>query len=267
MTFDREQFTAAVGIHSAEDYSDLRYMLRGVPRDLGRLCVGLLMSEKTGLLGVPNRHGQVYPDFATTERIVTASELGEWPELGIVLHYNTDNPDQIAGQLERALAPIAQGIDGVQVNGLNFEQARSLQRLKDVYPNIPIIMQIHSGLLRQYNPAELAASVADCPPLDYVWLDASGGEGKTLQPNDLLPYIAELAAKTNVGIGLAGGLDANNVTNVLPPLLAIEASLSWDAQSGVQHRDESGLRVFDIEAARRFLEASTSIRSGIDQTD
>src|SRR5262249_27864450 len=120
-------FTAAVGIDTAANLNYVRGQIAQVDRGLGHLAVGLLMSEKTGLLGIPNRHGSLYPTFAETDAIAgsafRANHESPTQRLDIIIHYNTDHTDQINGQLIRALVPMQDCISGVQINGLNFDQA------------------------------------------------------------------------------------------------------------------------------------------------
>jgi phosphoribosylanthranilate isomerase len=255
MSEHRRGFVAAVGIDTSTTYRELQSRLWTEPRDLGVLAVGLLMSEKTGLQGVRNRHESLYPLPPEAKRIAQARETQIGPSLEIVVHYNTDHPDEIADQLLQALSPIQNAIAGVQVNGLNFEQAKTLQKFKAQHPDISTIMQIHRGLLARYKPAELAALVAGCPDVDYVWLDASGREGIELDLAELMPYIAELAEKTPVGIGIAGGLNADNVYDLLAPAVNEYPWLSWDGQKGIQTYGR-----FDINKAEQFLAVSTGLR-------
>jgi phosphoribosylanthranilate isomerase len=251
------EFAAAVGIDTAANYNLLADRLATVEREAGSLAVGILMSEKTGLQGVENRHGALYPLFDQVEAIASAQSNRPHP-LELIVHYNTDNSDQVGGQLVRALAPIAHNVNGVQVNGLDFDQAAKLEAVRAAYPHLAIIMQINSRLLAQYDPLALVEAVNATRAIDYVWLDDSGGLGNVLKPKKVLPYIKPLYTDTDVGIGMGGGLTPRNLQRLLQPILMRYPAISWDAQSGVQKvvRDQ---RHFDADRAADFLTISAEL--------
>jgi hypothetical protein len=72
--------------------------------------------------------------------------------------------------------------------------------------------------------------------IDYVLLDPSSGEGRKFDPVELLPYIDVLERKnSNVGIGVAGGLSAVQLSHLLP-VIDRYPRVSVDAEGGL--RDE-----------------------------
>jgi hypothetical protein len=256
---DAGEFAAAVGIDTAANYNRLADSVADVEREAGALAVGILMSEKTGLLGVENRHGtSMYPLFDEVEAIAAAHASHRRP-LELIVHYNTDNPDHVGGQLVRALAPIAPNVNGVQVNGLDFHQAARLAKVKEAYPHLAVIMQINSQLLTEHSPASLVGSVNATEAIDYVWLDDSGGRKKLLQPQLLLPYVAALYEDTDVGIGVGGGLTPRNLRRQLKPLLVRYPAISWDGQSGVQTMVNQR-KQFEVDMAAMFLTVSAELQ-------
>lgn len=252
-------FTAAVGVETGQQYREVASW--DYSRKLGEVALGVLMSEKTGLLGVPNRHGSIYPNFEDTEGIFEASSSFETKRLPLIVHYNTDNPDKVGDQLVRALAP-HENVDGVQVNGLRAQHLRNLAHLKEHRPEISLIMQIDNEYLSELEPIDLKGLLRKYDGLlDYLWLDASGGQGRLLDVRRLLPYI-ETTLEEGALVGVAGGLNAANVENQLLALLEQYPEVSWDAESGVQDRVGS-VRRFDTAAARDFLIASLDLRSRV----
>jgi hypothetical protein len=251
------EFAAAVGVDTAANYKLLADRLSPVERRVGSLAVGILMSEKTGLLGTPNRHGSVYPLFNEVEAM--AAEQARHPKpLELIVHYNTDNNHAVAGQLVRALAPIAPNVNGVQINGLGFNDTPQLEKLKERYPHLAIIMQINSSLLAQHTADELVEAVEGSEFIDGVWLDPSGGYGVKLAPKDLLPYIKALT-DTDASIGMGGGLNGQTLRRLLVPILTEYPEISWDAQSGVQTIVD-GTKQFDLDKAHDFLATSADLR-------
>jgi hypothetical protein len=252
------EFAAAVGIDTATNYNLLVDRLAPVERQVGSLAVGVLMSEKTGLLGIPNRHGSVYPPFNEVEAMAAAQANHPNP-LELIVHYNTDHTDVVAGQLVRALAPIAPNVNGVQINGLGFNDVPQLERLKEAYGHLAIMMQINSDLLSQYSAAELVEMVNRSKCIDGVWLDPSGGLDVQLSPADLLPYIQALTDDTDASIGMGGGLNPQTLRRLLEPVLSEHPGISWDGQSGVQ-TEVDGQKHFDVDKAYDFLAISADLR-------
>ncbi len=258
MSIERS-FTAAVGVETGQQYREVASW--DYSRRLGEVALGVLMSEKTGLLGAPNRHGSIYPNFEDTEGIFEVSNSFEAKRLPLIVHYNTDNPDKVGDQLVRALAP-HKNVDGVQVNGLRIQHLGNLAHLKEQMPDISLIMQIDDEYLGELKPSDLKDLLrAHDGLLDYLWLDASGGNGRLLDVRRLLPYI-ETTLEEGASVGIAGGLNAANVKNQLITLVEQYPDVSWDAESGVQDR-AGNVRRFDTVAARDFLTASLDLRSRI----
>lgn len=254
----KESFSAVVGVENAGQYRELTAV--EVDRSAGRLAVGVLMSEKTGLLGVSNRHGTVYPTFEDTEGIFMEHDEAGVDQLPVVVHYNTDNPKAIGGQLIRALYPYDP--EAVQINGLRPQHLRSLATFKEARPGIDVVLQIDSELLSSMRPNELASLFAQhSEVIDFLWLDGSGGEGKPLERAELLPIIEAVTnINESVGVGVAGGLSPGNLEELLTPILEEFPDISWDAQSGVQVVDGYGKKHFDTAAACRFFAASLALR-------
>ncbi len=261
-----QPFTAVVGVESRSQYLELAQEVADRDRSLGELAVGVLMSEKTGLLGLPNRHGEIYPDFDRLDAIAHAAESLDNLGLPIIIHYNTDNPDRVGDQLIRALAPYP-NIKLVQVNGLDLDQLRKLRKLKES-KDISIIMQVNAQLLESHTPSELTQAITrfDEEVVSYAWLDGSGGLGKKLDWEKLEPFVKELQG-VGIGVGIAGGLNPDNLEEMLPDILDSYTEISWDAQSGVMDTIDRGIQRFDTNKAKNFLVKSMQLRQQIAARD
>ncbi|MEX0748831.1 MAG: hypothetical protein WD467_03015 [Candidatus Saccharimonadales bacterium] len=273
----RQPFTATVGVENRGQYLEIAHA--DVDRRLGEIAVGILMSEKTGLENISNRHGLTYPLFDEVDEIVAAQHEYGVPAVPLIIHYNTDRPDQAGQQLVAALHR-HETIAAVQVNGLQPEHYGNLEFLKAARPKLDVIVQIDNYMLRKYRhqpdrfyaagPELLVEEVTKHGVIDGVWLDGSGGCGKELDVDVLIPYIDAFARK-GISVGVAGGLHAGSVHDLLLPLLRRYASLdntqpasiSWDAQSGVMDETRSGHR-FNTQKAVDFLCSSNALRREVD---
>lgn len=261
----RQPFTAVVGVENRGQYLEIAHA--DIDRRLGEIAVGVLMSEKTGLENTPNRHGPIYPLFEEVDEILAVREEYGVPELPVIIHYNTNHPERCGRQLVAALYR-HNDIAAVQVNGLYPQHYEDLTYLKAERPEILIVVQVDDMLLDRYKhaPDQLACMVAAQPAIDCVWLDGSGGCGRLLDVRRLLPYI-EAFDRVGVGVGVAGGLTADNVENTLLTFLeqygAVDLkrpiALSWDSQSGVMDSDGT-YRRFNTQKAVDFLGASNQLR-------
>lgn len=287
----KEVFTAAVGIEGVNDYvavSELINESTSTTQQLGMLALGILVSQKTGLLNTPNRHGAIYPlaeqvkDILLVRDNVNSQELWDAEPLPLIIHYNTDVTVLAGAEVKQILNKIISSPDdhkvkrtiwGVQVNGLDFVDAGGLHHIKEFDENINVIMQINRDLLDRYHPEGLAHEVVRKSGfVDWVWLDPSGGLGKELDADFILEYVKalrEISPSTRVGV--AGGLTAKNLSEVIGPLLEYDNQLSWDAQSSVMRVEEaeSGKKFkrFDRQKAVDFLLASAELRSKYSQAE
>lgn len=267
--FMKESFVAVVGVENGDHCREIAYSLDW---QLGRAAVGMLMSEKTGLDNTPNRHGPIYPTFERAEQITrTASHL----DLPVIVHYNTDRPEEVGMQLVRALDR-HEHVAAVQVNGLRPHNFDRLSRLRQERPEITTIMQIDGELLESYRcrPEKLGEILSQYGDIiDGVWLDGSGGWGKLLDARRLLPFI-ETINMHGIGIGVAGGLSSRNVEDALSGLLKRyrndelfhPLSISWDAQSGVMDSTDQ-VRRFNTRKAVDFLCSSLRAQQTIKRSD
>lgn len=268
---ERQPFFAAVGIENSSQLHELQDATRDIRQEmhakegyqLGRIAVGMLMSEKTGLKNTPNRHGPIYPTQTPAHDIAYRryrTDLSIEP-LRVVVHYNTDHPEYIASQLQEATEQIQQGIDGVQVNNLEAHEIDGLRSFRQER-RMPAVLQIHRRFLNTYTPGDLTELLRQKrEACDYIWLDMSGGEGEPLNREQLLPFIKEITEDPELadkGVGLAGGLNGENIQKI-EPLLREEPNLSWDAQRGVQTKEDGQYR-FDTDKAAKFLQASFALR-------
>lgn len=115
----------------------------------------------------------------------------------------------------------------------------------------------------ELGPQGVARRLGSCAHvLDYVLFDASHGTGKRLDTVALQPFIEEAYStfdSTQTGIAIAGGLNATNVRDDLPDLIARYPQLSWDAEGQLHPVNRDGKRPLDLTAAKDYLRASSEI--------
>ncbi len=129
---------------------------------------------------------------------------------------------------------------------------------------LTILLQAHSGMMESYNPEQLARVMSDFAA-DYVLLDSSHGKGVRLDTDRLRPYVEALYASdslSSVGIGIAGGLNAEVVASDLPELVGDFPDISWDAEGQLHRPNEDNKRPVNLDDARDYLAASAEVLRG-----
>ena len=133
-----------------------------------------------------------------------------------------------------------------------------------------VIMQCHGPAMALGTDVALD-KLRRLPPLDYVLFDTSHGTGKRLNPEVLLPFLhaaysdGELEAR-GTNFGLAGGLSATVVGEVLPSIVSKFPDASWDAEGRLHislddpeyaGRLDDGAVIDYLAASARILAAGT----------
>ncbi len=104
------------------------------------------------------------------------------------------------------------------------------------------------GKLRAYDGA-----------IQRVLLDRSGGKGVALVPQDLLPFARAIREELpGLGIGVAGGLGAENVDGLLEPFVREFPDVSVDAQT-LLCVGGNALNPLDLKAAELFAVRSAAV--------
>lgn len=232
-----------LGITGFTDAAQVREALALVPSTSRRLVmVGVLASRRT-CAGLPARNPRRLPAVDEIPGIFLDHPLA----LNLV-HYDTDEPATLGRQLVDLAARSGPNLHGFQINGIAPTRA-DLEEVRAARPGLRIVLQILLGLLAS-SPREAVRLAQDTAGLvDDVLLDVSGGQGRPLDPQIVLPFLRALS-DTGLGLGVAGGLSAANLQS-LEPLLAEFPDLSFDAETGLRDEEDR----LDLERVREYVEA------------
>jgi hypothetical protein len=205
------------------------------PSSKHQVAVGILTSAETSTGG--NRGGR-YPAL---EKISSLFEITEPYAFNTLHHYARNSQgltDQIASILWQDNLYARKLCGGVQLNTV-WPSHWEVGRLKEIFPELKIILQIGPRVLDKDSPQDIAQKVKEYGDwLSYALIDPSGGKGRGITVNSVATvYNAVKDAMPDLTLGFAGGLDPKNV-----------ASRSWElfqmTGSGVFSIDaETGLRV------------------------
>lgn len=227
-------FTSAAEVRSALDLLP--------PSSHRLLMIGVLASDRT-CAGVPDRYPRRTPAAEANPGI-----FPDHPRILNLVHYFTGEPDTLGRQLADLAERAGPHLHGFQINGVRPSRA-DLEEIRSARPGLRIVLQMGPRQLSG-SPRELARQAREVAGLvDDLLLDASGGRGRPLDPDAILPFLWELA-DTGLGLGVAGGLSAANL-HLLEPLLAELPDLSFDAESRLRDEEDR----LDPERVREYVQA------------
>lgn len=224
-----------------------------------RFMAGVLVSSKT-IEGQPNSLPNKFPKRENLARIFIRDPHHR---LFQCLHFATHRPDKLYDHLMMCADYAGEDLDGFQLN-IPWPDSRAINRIKSHFPNLKFILQIspHLPEFSEYHFRDLAYELitkyADCA--DYFLVDFSRGFGQELPPAKVYQHLIELklaiqARKKNIGLAVAGGLQADNTERLLGALLNDFPGLSWDAE-GKLRDDAPGGGNLILSKAETYLKKS-----------
>lgn len=242
----RLPYVGITGITTTEQLRYLENLLKQLDwPDTHKVMNGVLLSEKVLNGGEPSRPTR-YPPLQRIPKLMSRDN-----RIINVIHYNSRDP-MLYAQLRRVvkLSPL---IVGVQLN-IPWPERSQLQLYRSDMTTSPwLILQIGAGAYRQVGdrPHHLARRLEHylgC--IESVLLDPSGGEGKVLDPEALRAQLSALRFY-DFSSGVAGGLAADNVQELIGPLRADFPGINWDAEGRLRTPDDQ----LDLEACEAYLRA------------
>lgn len=205
------------------------------------LMVGVLASRRT-CAGLPERMPKRHPSVDAIAGI-----FQDHPLALNLIHYYTDEPETLGGQLAALVERVGPALNGLQING-HWPSRTDLEEIRSARPGLRLVLQV--------NPAAQGGSLQEVAGLvDDALVDASAGQGRPVDPERALPYL-EALSESGVGLAVAGGLCAENLP-LIEPLLARFPDLSFDAESLLRD-DEDRL---DREKVRQYVETGLRMTS------
>ncbi|HEX5718512.1 MAG TPA: hypothetical protein VF179_20285 [Thermoanaerobaculia bacterium] len=204
------------------------------PASRRRLMIGVLASDRP-----PERNPRRLPAVEEIPEIFPDHPLA----LNLV-HYYTDEPATLGRQLADLAARCGPNLHGFQINGV-WPSRQDLEEVR----RLRIVVQMDAAML-EGPPEDAVRRTREIAGLAHdLLLDASGGQGRPLDPAALLPFLRGLA-ETGLGLGVAGGLSAANL-HLLEPLLAEFPDLSFDAETCLRDEEDR----LDPERVREYVRA------------
>ncbi|HEY4507149.1 MAG TPA: hypothetical protein VJH71_03290 [Candidatus Paceibacterota bacterium] len=234
-----------IGVTGFMRSTDVVIALDCIPSNSKRLLMVGVLSSLKKLRNQPNKRPNRYPRISHISHIF----LDDDRFLNLI-HYNTDEPETLAAQLNDMSELGGPFLDGFQLN-IAWPPYKEVLKHKNEWPN-KIVLQVGKRAFDEINnsPEQLASRLAEYEDvIDYVLLDPSGGLGVPIVSQVARDYILAIREKiSSVGLGIAGALSHKTLGPVAK--LIKEFDLSTDAESGI--RDNNDL--LDTQATKLYIE-------------
>jgi hypothetical protein len=244
-----------IGITGLVSKADTMFCLKHVPKNpMRQLMVGVLLSSKT-INGGQNKYPVRYPHYKSISEIFVNDE-----RCLNMIHYVTDNKKTLVQQLCDAAEIGGANCHGFQLN-IVWPEISDLMEAKRLLPNHKFVIQCSSSAMRSiedslnFNTAlnlkHMVDIYKDAKVIDYLLIDPSGGRGISFNAPKCIALLKPHLNQSNYGIGVAGGLKAQTIHNLIPVLTEIP-QLMWDAEGGLRDEEDH----LDWSEVERYLVAS-----------
>ena len=252
-----QPYIGVSGIAHYEQHGEIKNIaIRERPDLLGYfVMVGVQASGKTQVLDVPNTKGQMWHPVGESIADAAANE-----DSGLTkpyIHVFFDGKSELEQGVANVMRRTRHYVQGIQFNGLawlDIDYRPFMHVFNEVYPNQSIILQAGNVTLDNHSASEVADALKTMP-VDYLLLDASGGYGKQMDLDRIRSYVDEIYQRQiPVGVTVSGGLEAQNVEQLIGQLMEEYRDLSCDAESRLR-KGPKGLSEIDMSAVDEYLVA------------
>lgn len=200
------------------------------------VMAGVLVSNRT-LRGETNKWPNRYPRPELLKNIFPRFKC-----LLNLIHFNTKEPENLLDDMCKAQDIVGVNCDGFQLN-IAWPDPKVLEKYKTKaqFRRKVVVLQCGSKAIEEVgrNSVRLALKVKEYAGLiDYVLVDPSGGYGKEFDCHFAFNCFRHLMEHApDVGAGIAGGLHAENVSDMLTALLQ-RFEFSIDAEGKLRNKDD-----------------------------
>ena len=244
-----------VGVTGFMSRAEVTEALTMVPEGSARrLMVGVLMSSKT-LAGQMNKWPGRYP-----KKEAVADIFIDDPRALNLIHYNTDNPNNLCAELRQIVELAGPHLDGFQLN-VKWPSPSQIQLFREAFPDMYLLLQIGAGAMAETTSIEAFEEALGwyIPEIDAILIDPSGGKGEPFDAAKGMEYLRAARNHVTLELGIAGGLGPYTL-HLLDPIVREFRHLSIDAEG--QLRTPKPEDALCIGAMRTYLEDAFPILAG-----
>lgn len=236
-----------IGVTGFMSRSEVDQALGSFPEEAQhRLMVGVLMSSKT-LAGKTNKWPNRYP-----KREAIADIFTDDPRALNLIHYNTDNPNNLFEEVQQIVEFVGPRCDGFQFN-LTWPSPAEIEKIRMTFPEKYLLLQIGSAAMDEAEDSTgLFCEYLDwyVPHIDAILIDPSGGIGKPFDAEKCLKYLKAIPPEWNLELGIAGGL-SDKTAHLLDPIPGHFPKINIDAEGRL--RTPQPEDALDMEAVDGYI--------------
>lgn len=244
-----------IGITGLTSEEETVFCLKQIPKTpMRRFMAGVLLSSKT-INGGTNKYPVRYPHYKSISKIFVSDE-----RCLNMIHYVTDDKSTLVQQLCDAAEIGGRHCHGFQLN-IVWPDIHDLMEAKKLLPDHKFVIQCSGSAIRKiedrlnFNTAvnlkHMIDLYNDAGVIDYMLIDPSGGRGISFDAEKSIALLKPHLNQSRYGIGVAGGLKAQTIQNLIPVLTEVP-HLMWDAEGGLRTEDD----VLDWSEAQQYLKLS-----------
>lgn len=249
-----------IGITGFKTREQVEAVLTAHPADSDFLVmIGVLANDRS-------IHGEA---IKNPRRFPTKADLGKafikHPKALNLVHFNTGKPSKLLDDMFLALH-----LAGPDCHGLQLNIAWPIERVLKDFHRLgqsdwckTIVLQCGKKALNEigWSSLRLVERLKRYEGLiDYVLIDPSGGGGQEFDPNFACACFGAIGrVLPDVGLGIAGGLNAESFDRLLHPVLGAFPGLrfSTDTETGVRNDQDE----FVVAEAIRYLRQAHGIQN------
>lgn len=244
-------FKPYIGVASVTSQHEAQALVSFLPSDVPvQLAIGVGVTTKTlknKPTNYPNRllpFEEIRPIFLRDDRVLN------------LVHFSTDEPQYLFRDVKKIYDQLGDVVGGIQIN-LDVPDVEQMLNVWMLTGNeFRRIWQVRLRNLKQYRAFKMLTPYS--PNISDILLDVSLGRGLFLDQAALDEYTAfskQVRKKyRELGIGVAGGLSADNVAD-LKPLFKQVGHLNIDAEGQLRDKEDK----LDLSKAQAFIEAASSL--------
>lgn len=224
-----------------------------------RLLIGVKAVDKNHWLEIRNKYGPYhYPVGDAISHSVSKLSKNEIAVAQVYLDHEAaadrGDKDYEVRFIDKLLGRCAW--TGIQFDMLPWHEIDYTALFERIKQQAPLILlQCHGDIMKTHTPEQVVELLKPYNGLvDYVLFDASHGKGITLDTNALEPFVDAASGLSDIGLGVAGGLNAQVIQSPeFIHLLQDYPELSFDAEGGLRPNKMGAL---DQETTENYLSAA-----------
>ncbi len=262
MTERAKPYVGVSGVVNPEQQDQLKELFErsGLARYDRQLLLGIKAVHKTQWLDIENKYGREWYPVGPDEFARAVEPGGTFNIAQLCLDQDqAATPEYRESFVKRVASRGNPWLDGMQFDMLDWHTDDALLDFLETPKRFgKVILQCHRAAMESLGPRGIAQRLGEhARSLDYVLFDASHGKGVPMRSNSLLHFVDaayESPELAHVGVGIAGGLDADVIKKELPVVVATFPDICVDTEGKVHPTAPDGSRPISMAVTENYFD-------------